>query len=123
MLSAALLSALVCSCASGAAGEGSPLRLATAASAGRGCPAAGLVAVRVGRAGDELVFLSVATGERVSVVWPHGFTAREVDGVAVLVGRDGAVIAREDDVLDNLGGGPDISDSAFYVCSRGSTLY
>jgi hypothetical protein len=41
-----------------------------------------------------------------------------VDGRAELVGRDGSVVAREGEVLDDLGGGNG-ADNAFHVCIIG----
>lgn len=101
---------------------GTPLVLTTASSGG-GCPDAALLPVRIDRDGDEMVFVSVATGDRVSLVWPSGFAARLVDSVPELIASNGAVIGRKGDVLDNLGGGLDVSGSAFHVCSIGSTTY
>lgn len=101
---------------------GVPLTLATAESRG-GCAAAGLVPVRVVRSGDAMEFISVADGHPVSVVWPGGFAARSVDGVAKLYASDGEEIATEGDVLRDLGGAPDVDGSKFFVCSIGQRTY
>lgn len=51
------------------------------------------------------MFKRVDIGERMSVVWPSGFSARLVNGRAELVAPDGSVLARERDVISNLAGG------------------
>lgn len=121
LLVAGLLLVVVCGC--GSAQPGTPLTLATAASSSGGCPTAALLPVNIELDGNEMVFVSVGSGSRVSLVWPHGFAARLVDGVPELIAPNGAVIGRQGDVLDNLGGGLDVSGSVFHVCSVGSTSY
>lgn len=66
-------------------------------------------------------FVSVATGEQINLVWPHGFTAIITNGLAELIDPEGRVIAREGDDLQNLGGGS--LRNAFFVCSVGSKTY
>ncbi len=88
-----------------------------------GCPQARRGPLRVELSGSELVFISTANGARESIVWPYGFSARLVDGKAELLAPDGAVIAREGEVLDDLGGGLGVSGDAFHVCSLGGTTY
>ena len=84
-----------------------------------GCTTALLGPVRVASSDDDLTVLSVATGEPVQVVWPSGWAAWRVDGRAELVARDGSVIAREGDVIeDRFGGGTGVDD-AFHVCIIG----
>lgn len=61
--------------------------------------------IRVERDGSAMVFMRVDIGERTSVVWPSGFSARLLDGRAELVYPDGSVLARERDVISNLAGG------------------
>ncbi|HEX7347788.1 MAG TPA: hypothetical protein VF253_13425 [Candidatus Limnocylindrales bacterium] len=101
---------------------GLPLTLETAAP-NRDCPAAALQPVRVGRAGDVMEFVAVADGQPVAVVWPAGFAARVVDGVATLYASDGEKIATEGDVLRGLGGAEDPAGSKFFVCSIGQRTY
>jgi hypothetical protein len=84
-----------------------------------GCMAALLAPVRIAASDDDLVLVSVESGERVQVVWPSGFAALRVDGRAVLVGPYGNVIGWEGDVLDDLGGGGG-PDGLFYVCGFGA---
>ena len=85
-----------------------------------GCATALLSPVRVATADDELVVVSVESGETVKVVWPAGWAAWRVDGRAELVRRDGSIVAREGDVMqDRFGGGTGNGD-AFYVCDIGS---
>lgn len=83
-----------------------------------GCTAALLAPVRIASTADELIVVSVASGDPVRVVWPGGFAAWRLDGRAELVGPYGNVIGRDGDVLDDLGGGGG-TDGAFYVCGLG----
>ncbi len=52
-----------------------------------------------------MVFTRAESGERYTVVWPHGFSARLLDDRAELVYPDGSVLARERDVISNLAAG------------------
>ncbi|HEX7473129.1 MAG TPA: hypothetical protein VF323_08595 [Candidatus Limnocylindrales bacterium] len=83
-----------------------------------GCPVALVAPARLATSDDELVLRSVATGELVRVVWPSGWAAWRVAGRAELVARDGSVVAREGDVLDDLGGGVG-TDDLFHICVIG----
>lgn len=51
-----------------------------------------------------MAFERVDNEERQSVVWPSGFSARLLDDRAELVDPDGSVLAREGDVISNIGG-------------------
>lgn len=82
------------------------------------CAAAALVPVRIATDGDALVLETVATGERVAVVWPSGFAAWRIDGRAELAGPYGNIIGREGDVLEYLGGGTG-ADDVFHICGLG----
>ena len=68
--------------------------------------------------GDELILVSVESGDTLNVVWPSGFAAWRVDGRAVLADPWGHVVGREGDVLDGLGGGLGLGDD-FHVCPFG----
>lgn len=83
-----------------------------------GCELALLVPARVATSGDALILQSVATGEPLQVVWPSGWAAWRINGQAQLVGRDGSIVAREGDILSNLGGGVGVDDR-FHVCIIG----
>jgi hypothetical protein len=83
-----------------------------------GCAAALLSPVRVEASGDELVVVSVESGERANIVWPAGFAAWRADGRAVLADSWGKVVGRDGDVLDSLSGGLGLGDD-FHVCPFG----
>ena len=83
-----------------------------------GCAAALLSPVHVLTDGDELILVSVDSGEPVRVVWPAGFGAWRIDGQAVVADPWGSVVGREGDVLDGLGGGEGL-DQAFQICPYG----
>ena len=84
-----------------------------------GCPAALLAPVRVATSGDELTFLASETGEPVQIVWPSGWAAWRINGRAEFVDRDGSVIAREGDVIENRFGGGMGDDGRAYICIIG----
>ena len=77
--------------------------------------------VRLARDGQMLVFVSLDTNTTANLVWPRGFSARLLDGRAELIARDGSVIAREGDVLGDLGGGG--TADGFHVCSVAEKVY
>ncbi len=52
-----------------------------------------------------------------SLSWPRGFSARELGGRLEIVDPSGAVVARDGDVLTQLGG------SGGYVCAVNGTVY
>jgi len=83
-----------------------------------GCAAAALSPVRVATSGDDLILVSVESGDTVRVVWPSGFAAWRIDGRAVLADPWGSVVGRDGDVLDSLGGGTG-NDDAFSICPFG----
>lgn len=84
-----------------------------------GCSAALLGPIVVTSAGDAMVFRTVGSSEPVKIRWPSGWAAWRLDGRAELVDRDGLVVAREGDVLEDRFGGGLGDDDAFVVCSIG----
>jgi len=82
------------------------------------CMAALLAPVRVATTGDELILVSVASGDMVRVVWPSGFAAWRVGGHSVVADPWGNVVGRDGDVLDSLGGGSG-ADDVFHICPFG----
>ena len=83
-----------------------------------GCQTAALVPSRIEAVNGEMHLVSVADGRTIQVVWPTGWAAWRLDGLAELVGRDGSVVAREGDVLTDFGGGVG-TDGLFHVCIIG----
>ena len=83
-----------------------------------GCASAALAPVRVANAGDQLLVMSVESGDTVPVVWPSGFAAWRAGGRAVLADPWGNVIGGDGDVLDSLGGGSG-ADDLFHICPLG----
>jgi hypothetical protein len=81
-----------------------------------GCPTALLGPVRVATENDNLIVISITTGETVKVVWPSGWAAWRLGGRAELVDRDGSVIAHEAEVIPARYGGGVYADGAFHVC-------
>jgi hypothetical protein len=107
---------------------GTPLTIETRASltlpsgASWACPQAQGGPVRVVRSGSELIFISTGSGAKTHLVWPHGFSARLVDGKGELLAPDGSVIAHEGDVIADIGGGL-ASGDAFQVCNVNGVEY
>lgn len=82
------------------------------------CMAALLAPVHVATSGDELILVSVASGDAVRVVWPSGFAAWRVGGRSVVADPWGTIVGRDGEVLDSLGGGLGVDD-AFHICPFG----
>jgi hypothetical protein len=72
---------------------------------GFSCGMAGLTPIRVERDGVSMVFADEASGNRLQVVWPNGYSARLMNGRAELIPPDGSVLARDGDVITNLAAG------------------
>ena len=60
--------------------------------------------IRVERDRGAMGFTTVDDGERRSVVWPSGFSARLLNDRAELVTPEGSVLARDGDVISGLAG-------------------
>jgi hypothetical protein len=85
-----------------------------------GCGLAGLTPIRVERDGVAMVFADEATGSRMPVVWPNGFSARLKNGRAELVPPRGSVLARDGDVISGLASGA-ADNGDLLVCLDGAS--
>jgi hypothetical protein len=83
------------------------------------CDLALLPPVRFMRTGDQITFVQTGTGQAWQIIWPMGFTAWLTDGRAQIVDGSGAVIAREGDLMDDVGG----SGDPFHACDFGGRPY
>lgn len=112
----------VASCAGMPAPSGAtPLALRTDGFRVGGCATAALTPFAIGHEDDRVTFTDTGTHAPVSIAWPSGFSAWLVDGRAVLYDRFGAVVGREGDVVEEIGGSAD--SVTFHVCSIGSRNY
>jgi len=85
-----------------------------------GCPLALLTPIRVERDGVSMVFADEASGSRVQVVWPNGYSARLLNGRAELIPPDGSVLARDGDVISSLTAGA-ADNGDYLVCLDGAS--
>ena len=83
-----------------------------------GCATAALGPARVTSSNDELVLVSIESGNPVAVVWPSGFAAWRLDGRAQIADPWGSVLGIEGQVFKGLGGGTGLDD-AFHICAFG----
>lgn len=85
-----------------------------------GCPTALLSPVRVATSGDELILVSVESGNPIPVRWPGGHGAWRGDGSAFVADPYGRIVAREGQVRDDFSGGVGVDDR-FNICGLGLT--
>ena len=76
------------------------------------CMEAVLADAHVTHRGRELVTVS---GLGVEIVWPYGYTARLVDGKALVLDAGGNPVVREGETFD--GGGGFGADDAWHLCT------
>lgn len=81
------------------------------------CPAALLVPARVVVDTGAVKLVNQATGQTIAAVWPRGFAAWSVDGMAEVISPDGTIVAHAGDVLSDLGGTVDD------ICSVHGVIY
>ena len=70
------------------------------------CAGVGLPPFRIERDGDTLGFVDVGTGAALRLVWPNGFAARLENGIATLYAANGAIVAQEQEVVEDAGACP-----------------
>jgi hypothetical protein len=86
---------------------GTPLGLDTAGfELVHSCAGVGLPPFRIETDGDHLAYVDVGTNASLRLVWPSGFAARLVDGKGILYAGSGAIVAHEDDVIEDAGACP-----------------
>ena len=85
-----------------------------------GCGMAALTPIRVERDGVSMVFVDAASGNRLQVVWPSGFSARLLNGRSQLVSPDGSVLARDGDVISGLASGA-ADNGDLLICLDGAS--
>jgi hypothetical protein len=81
------------------------------------CPAALLEGMLVRHEEAGLAVQGDPNFSATLTVWPHGWAARDVDGVRELLDADGNVVARDGDFV-SAGGGMDATDTAFVPCGE-----
>jgi len=79
-----------------------------------GCGGAPIVPVTIGQNDDEMTFTRTG-GQRTPLSWPHGWSARVLNGRAELLDSNGEVYGIEGDVLQSLIGAAD--RDVINVCS------
>lgn len=79
------------------------------------CPAALLEGMLVRHAEAGLAVEGDPNFPPTVVLWPHGWVARDVDGIRELLDSDGRVVGREGDFV-SAGGGMNARDTAFIPC-------
>ena len=86
---------------------GTPIALDTVAvQSPSSCAGVGIAPFRIELHDNAVQFVDVASGERRRLVWPSSIAARLVDGQVALYASNGAVVARENEVIDDAGGCP-----------------
>ena len=79
-----------------------PVAIRTVPAGTTACDLAGISGTLVA---DSTYGLALETsGQRLGAVWPSGYTARRESGAVLLVGPEGAVVAREGDHIRAAGG-------------------
>ena len=87
------------------------------------CPEAPIAPVRMTRSGDDVGFVDVQSGAPVAIMWPVGFAAWDVQGVATLHATDGAVVGREGDVIGIIRAVAGARPNALRVCAIADRPY
>ena len=82
---------------------------------GFSCGMAALTPIRVEQDGVSMVFVNETGDTRVPAVWPNGYSARLLNGRAELVQPNGAVLARDGDLIKNLASGA-ADNGDFLIC-------
>jgi hypothetical protein len=87
------------------------------------CPATPIAPIKVEQVGNAVVFTDATTGAEVSITWPVGFAAWEINGIAVVHATDGAVAGREGETLSDIRAVAGARGDALRVCAIGHRSY
>jgi hypothetical protein len=87
------------------------------------CPATPIAPIKLEHVGDAVVFTDAATGKQVAILWPVGFAAWDINGVAVMHATDGAVAGREGETLSDIRAVAGARGDQLRVCAIGLRPY
>lgn len=87
------------------------------------CPRDPIPPLHLVRDGTRVSFVDAATGTETSLVWPVGFAAWEIAGIAVVHAADGKVIGREGETLSNIRAMQGVRPDGLRVCAVGVRTY
>jgi hypothetical protein len=86
------------------------------------CPKDPVPPLRVVR-DDKVVSFVDASGAVQRLIWPVGFAAWAVNGLAVIHAADGAVVAREGETVADIRAMPNVRPDGLRVCGIGLRTY
>jgi len=87
------------------------------------CPTDPVPPLRIVRDQKVVSFVDAATGSVQALIWPVGFAAWNINGVAVVHAADGTVVAREGETVANIRAVPNVRPDALRVCGVGVRTY
>jgi hypothetical protein len=87
------------------------------------CPTTPIAPIKVERVADAIEFTDAASGGIVAILWPVGFAAWDINGVAVVHATDGTVVGREGDTLSDIRAAAGVRGDQLRVCAIGVRSY